>query len=170
MMTTARAALGLAIAATCLIGGSAMADDESFTTFRALKPELSVEAAQAAMAECRERGFQVAVSVTDRFGVLQVTIRDQLAGAHTPDTAFRKAWTAASFRTSTGELAELVETGEAWAIRNVTNALPLGGGIRVLAGDGDMVAAIGVSGAPSTAEDEACAEAGIAAIEDRISF
>ncbi|MEM8876526.1 MAG: heme-binding protein [Pseudomonadota bacterium] len=169
-MRTATAALGMAVAAALGMGGSAVADDESFTTFRSLKPELSVEAAQAAIAECRERGFQVAVSVTDRFGVLQVTIRDQLAGAHTPDTAFRKAWTAASFRTSTGELAELAETGEAWAIRTVSNALPLGGGIRIVAGEGDMVGAIGVSGAPSTAEDEACAEAGIAAIEDRISF
>lgn len=169
-MTIKTAALGLAFAATIGLGARALADDESFTIFRVLKPELSLEAAQAAIADCRERGFQVAVSVTDRFGILQITIRDQLAGAHTPDTAYRKAWTAASFRTETTDLSDLTETGDAWAIRNVTNALPLGGGVRILSGDGDMVAAIGVSGAPSTAEDEACAEAGIAAIEDRIAF
>ena len=169
-MKLANAASGLAFAAALGMGSAALAQDESFTTFRVLKPELSVEAAEAALAECRERGYQVAVSVTDRFGVLQVTIRDQLAGAHTPDTSFRKAWTAASFRTDTGELGELTESGEAWAIRNVSNALPLGGGVRVLAGDGDMVAAIGVSGAPSGTEDETCANAGIAAIEDRIAF
>ena len=108
--------------------------------------------------------------MTDRFGVLQVTLRDRYAGAHTPDTAHRKAWTAASFRTDTAELSGLTEAGEAWAIRNVTNALPLGGGVTVTAGDGDMVAAIGVSGAPSGSEDAACAEAGIAAIADRIAF
>ena len=49
-------------------------------------------------------------------------------------------------------------------------ALPLGGGVQILAGDGDMVGAIGVSGAPSGSEDEACAKAGIAAIEDQIAF
>lgn len=169
-MRVAKLGLGLVLAGTLGMAGGAAAEDESFTTFRVLKPELSVEAAQAALADCRERGFQVAVSVTDRFGVLQVTIRDQLAGAHTPDTSFRKAWTAASFRTETTELGELTESGAAWAIRNVTNALPLGGGVRILSGDGDMVAAIGVSGAPSGADDDACAKAGIAAIEDRIAF
>lgn len=162
--------LSLAALLAAAMSFPAAAQDSNFTSFRVLKPELSVEAAQAAMADCRTKGYQVAVSVTDRFGVLQVTIRDQLAGAHTPDTSFRKAWTAASFRTSTAELSGLTESGEAWAIRNVSNALPLGGGEMILAGDGDMVAAIGVSGAPSGTEDAACAKAGIEAIADRIAF
>lgn len=110
------------------------------------------------------------MSVTDRFGILQVTLRDQFAGPHTPDTAYRKAWTAVSFRIETLELSKLTEEGEAWAIRNVTGALPLGGGVRILAGDGDMLGAIGVSGAPSGSEDDACARAGIAAIAEQIEF
>jgi len=162
------------VASTMLIGAvlsaSAIAQESNFTTFRVLKPELSMEAAQAALNDCRTRGYQIAVSVTDRFGVLQVTIRDQLAGAHTPNTSFKKAWTAASFRTATSELSSLTETGEAWAIRNVEGALPLGGGEIIRAGDGDMVGAIGVSGAPSGSEDSACAKAGIEAIEERIAF
>ena len=89
---------------------------------------------------------------------------------HTPDTAFRKAWTAVSFRTDTLELARNVETGEAWALRHITGALPLGGGVRIIAGDGDMGGAIGISGAPSGAEDAECAVAGIAEIEDEIAF
>ncbi len=146
------------------------AEETNFTSFRVLKPELAMEAAQAAMADCRQKGFQIAVSVADRFGILQVTLRDQLAGPHTPDTSFRKAWTAVSFRSDTSGLSKLTESGEAWAIRNVTGALPLGGGVRIVAGDGDMVGAIGVSGAPSGLEDEACGKAGIAAISDRIAF
>ena len=146
------------------------AKETNFTSFRVLKPELAVEAAQAAMRDCRQKGYQIAVSVADRFGILQVTLRDQLAGPHTPDTSFRKAWTAVSFRSDTSNLSKLTESGEAWAIRNVTGALPLGGGVRIVAGDGDMVGAIGVSGAPSGLEDEACAKAGIAVIADRIAF
>lgn len=96
-------ALGIGLA------GHTAAQDDSFTQFRSLKPELSLEAAQAALEACRAAGFQVAVSVTDRLGILQVTIRDQFAGAHTPDTSFRKAWTAASFRTGTLELSKLTE-------------------------------------------------------------
>ena len=156
--------------AALMITAPAVADEENYTTFRVLKPELALAAAQGALQACREGGFQVAVSVTDRFGVPQVMLRDQLAGVHTPDTAYRKAWTAASFRTETSSLAAMTESGEAWAIRNVTNALPLGGGVRILAGDGAMVGAIGVSGAPSGKADEDCARAGIAAIEDRIAF
>jgi len=56
-----------------------------------------------------------------------------------------------------------------WSVRN-SLVLPLGGGVQIVAGDGDMVGAIGVSGAPSGLEDEACAKAGIAAISDRIAF
>ena len=67
------------------------AEETNFTSFRVLKPELAMEAAQAAMADCRQKGFQIAVSVADRFGILQVTLRDQLAGPHTPDTSYRKA-------------------------------------------------------------------------------
>ena len=150
--------------------GSGQAQDSHFATFRVLKPELALEAAQGALTHCREAGYQVAVSVVDRFGVLQVTLRDQLAGPHTPGTSFRKAWTAVSFRTDTLELSKLTESGEAWAIRNVDGALPLGGGVRVLAGDGDMLGAIAVSGAPSGSEDEVCAKAGIEVISERISF
>jgi uncharacterized protein GlcG (DUF336 family) len=40
----------------------------------------------------------------------------------------------------------------------------------IVAGDGDVVAGIGVSGAPSPALDDVCAEAGIAEIEMDIAF
>ena len=148
------------IAGLMLSCSTAVAADESFVSFRVLKPEVALNAAQAAMADCRQKGFQVAVSVTDRFGILQVTLRDQLAGPHTTDTAFRKAWTAITFRSDTSELAKLSESGEAWALRNVEGVMPLGGGVRIIAGDGDMVGAIGVSGAPAGSEDDACAKAG----------
>jgi uncharacterized protein GlcG (DUF336 family) len=45
----------------------------------------------------------------------------------------------------------------------------LGGGVLIDAG-GSLVGAIGVSGAPNGEADDACALAGIAAIEDDISF
>jgi len=158
------------MSALALGAAPAKSDDDTFQTYRALKLEVSLDAAKAALAACRKEGYQVAVAVVDRTGVIQVALRDVFAGLHTVDTARRKAWTAVSFRTDTADLAGMAEKGEAWAIRNVTNALPLGGGVRIVAGDGDMVGAIGVSGAPGGAADAACAKAGIAAIEDKISF
>ena len=61
-------------------------------------------AAQAALANCRASGYQVAVAVVDRSGNAVVVLRDRFAGAHTVDTAINKAWTAASFKISTTAL------------------------------------------------------------------
>lgn len=155
----------------CLLAGAAQADEDSaFVDFQTLKPEVAMELAVAAMENCRAQGYQVGVAVVDRFGLPQVFLRDRFAGAHVHETAMRKAWTAASFRTDT--LALDLSTrpeGIAGGIRQISQALPLGGGVPVEAA-GSIVAAIGVSGAPSPEIDDTCARAGIAAIEDQIAF
>jgi len=160
-----------AIALCLMIGSPAQASEEKATvTFESLTLEVALELAQGALEKCRSEGFQAAVSVVDRSGNLQVILRDRFAGPHTPDTSTRKAWTAVSFRTNTLDLAKATEKGEAWAIRLVKGALPLGGGVQIEKGDGTLVGAVGVSGAPSGENDEKCAKAGIAAIEDKIAF
>lgn len=161
-----------AATALCLVIASpSVAQEKSPTvTFESLTLETALELASAALEKCRSEGFQAAVSVVDRGGNLQVTLRDRFAGPHTPDTSTRKAWTAVSFRTDTLELSKTTEKGEAWAIRLVKGALPLGGGVQILKGDGTLVGAVGVSGAPSGENDAKCARAGIAAIEDKIAF
>jgi uncharacterized protein GlcG (DUF336 family) len=147
-----------------------MAAETALVSQKSLTLEVATELAQAALKHCRSKGYQVAVSVVDQGGNVQVTLRDRFAGPHTVSTAFRKAWTALSFRTNTSELAKSAEKGEAWAIRGVTQALPLGGGVMVREGAGSLVGAVGVSGAPGTQLDEECARAGIEAIADKISF
>ena len=42
---------------------AANAEESNFTSFRVLKPELSLEAAQAALSDCRAKGYQIAGSV-----------------------------------------------------------------------------------------------------------
>ncbi|MBC8338316.1 MAG: heme-binding protein [Rhodospirillales bacterium] len=148
----------------------AKAQGEALVTFKSLSLETAQELAQAALADCRKRGFQVAVAVVDRSGILQVTLRDRYAGPHTPETSRRKAWTAISFRTSTGELSKLTQAGKSQSgVRDVSGALMLGGGVPVEAA-GSIVAGVGVSGAPGGDLDEACAQAGIEAIADKIAF
>jgi uncharacterized protein GlcG (DUF336 family) len=68
---------------------------------RTLVPETALKIAQVALQTCRDKGHQVAVAVVDRGGLAQVMLRDRLAGAHTPETAIGKAWTAVSFRVNT---------------------------------------------------------------------
>ncbi|HEY6994026.1 MAG TPA: heme-binding protein, partial [Xanthobacteraceae bacterium] len=99
-----------------------------------------------------------------------VVLRDRFAGPHTPATATGKAWTAVSFRTDTTDLVASTQPGTPQAgVRDLPGAVILGGGIMVRAG-GSLVGAIGVSGAPGGDADDACAKAGIAAIQDKLDF
>jgi len=158
------------IAALALLGaGAALAADATFSV-KLLTPETALKAAQAALARCRASGYQVTVAITDRMGVVQVLLRDRFAGPHTPDMATAKAYTAASFRTNTTELAEATQPGRPQSgIRNRPGVAAVGGGLMIEAG-GSLLGAIGVSGAPGARDDDACAAAGIAAIREDLEL
>jgi len=159
------AGLGLSLAI-----GSAKAEENGLFTSQSLTPETALTAASAALEKCRDQGFQVAVAVVDRMGILQALIRDRYAGAHTPETARGKAWTAASFRTNTSEVVEATHAGQPQSgARQIPGVLMVGGGM-IIEAAGSLVGAIGVSGAPAGELDDSCAIAGIEAIEDLIGF
>lgn len=158
----------LALALTA--SAPASAKDEATFTSPSLTPEAALKAAQAALQACQKAGFNTAVAVADRSGVTQVMIRDRFAGAHTPQTAMGKAWTAASFRTNTTELMAQTEPGSAsYGIRSLPGVVMLGGGM-LIESHGKLVGTIGVAGAPSGAEDDRCAKAGIDAIIESLEF
>jgi len=143
---------------------------DALVTTKSMSPEVALELAQATLAACRARGFQVAVAVVDRSGVTQVALRDRFAGPHTVPTATAKAWTAVTFRTGTGDLVGMSQPGMPQAgLRALPGVIALGGGLPVEAG-GSLVGAVGVSGAPSGDADEACAKAGIEAVRDKLEF
>ncbi len=159
------------IVAIILLGltGMASAQDAVFQT-KSLTLETALIAARTALESCRKQGFQVAVAVVDRSGLTQVLLRDRFAGAHTPEVAANKAWTAASFRTSTLDLATETQAGRPMSgLRNLPRFLAAGGGL-VIQGGGSLFGAIGVSGAPGGEADDACAQDGIKAIADLIEF
>ena len=146
------------------------AETDATFTVKMLTPETALKAAQAAMAKCRKDGFQTAVAVVDRAGVVQVVLRDRYAGAHTPDMAIAKAWTAASFKQSTSSLAIETQSGKSMSgIRQLPRVVVAGGALPIEAGGG-LLGAIAVSGAPGGDADDACARAGIKAIADDIEF
>ncbi|MEG1832346.1 MAG: heme-binding protein [Burkholderiaceae bacterium] len=159
----------LAAAALALSTSTGLAQTGTYNV-PMLTPEAALKAAQAALEDCRRRGYQVAVAVVDRAGLAQAMLRDRYAGAHTPDTAVGKGWTAVSFRSNTLEFAQATQAGNpSSGIRQLPRVVAVGGGVLIDAG-GSIVGAIGVSGAPGGAEDEACARAGLAAIRDSIDF
>ncbi len=123
------------------------------------------KAVQAAVEACKKDGYRVSVSVVDRDGLLRSMARADGAGPHTIDSSRKKAYTAASLRRQTSELAELIAKVPALeALRNMNdNILMLGGGLPIEIG-GEVVGGIGVGGAPGAHLDDACAQAGLDAI------
>ena len=158
-----------ALAVALFLAAPSRAQD-ALVTYKSLSPEVALELARAALGECRKRGYQASVAVTDRFGIPQVLLRDRFAGAHTARTAVDKAWTAASFRTNTTDLVTSTQPGMPQAgLRQLPGAVILGGGLVVEAG-GSLVGAVGVSGAPGGDADDACGKAGIEAVRDKLDF
>ena len=138
-------------------------------TFEVLTPEAALQAARAALENCRASGYQVTVAVVDRFGGIQVVLRDQLAAPRTVDTAVGKARTAAGFRTNTTEMVSITEEKPQAGIRNLPGVTVIGGGMLIEAA-GSLVGGIGVSGAPGPHLDDACAQAGIDDLQDLLEL
>jgi len=165
-MSTPSAAFLLAL---ILVSSSAFADSGTFAT-RSLTPETALKAAQAAMAKCRGEGFQVTVAVVDRGGITQVVLRDRFAPPHSADTAQRKAATAVNFKMPTSELDRELQPGRPTSgIRQLPGVVGVAGGVPIEAG-GSLLGGIGVSGAPGPANDERCAQAGLASIAEDLEF
>ena len=169
-MDRRRPPLPRVLLALALAGAAPLGAAQATFSVRVLTPETALKAAQAALKKCRDGGFQVTVAVVDRMGVAQVLLRDRFAGPHTTDMATAKAYTAASFRTNTSELAAATQPGQPQSgIRHRPGVAAVGGGMMIEAG-GSLLGAIGVSGAPGGKVDDACAAAGIAAIRQDIEF
>ena len=159
----------LVVACTVLAAAAAHAQGATFQT-ASLTPETAWVAARAALESCRGQGYQVGVAVVDRSGLVQVLLRDRFAGAHTLEVASNKAWTAASFRIPTTDLAVQTQAGQPMSgIRAISQVMAIGGGLPIEAG-GSILGAIGVSGAPGGEADDACAKAGLKAIADALEF
>jgi uncharacterized protein GlcG (DUF336 family) len=126
---------------------------------------LANKAIQAAVDACKKNGYQVSVSVVDRAGVLRAMGRADGSGPHTVDSSRKKAYTAASVRRTTSELAELIAKVPTLQTLRDMNAeiLILGGGLPIEIG-GEVVGGIGVGGAPGAHLDDACAQEGLDAI------
>jgi uncharacterized protein GlcG (DUF336 family) len=152
-------------------GGAAPASAQKLlASYMTLSTAAAQQAAQAALARCQKDGYTVAVAVVDRGGQPLAVLRDNLAGAHTTQTAVGKAATAVSFRTETTELAAATQPGRPQSgVRQLPNVVALGGGLMIRA-KGSLVGGIGVSGAPLGDIDDVCAKAGIAAIGDAIEL
>jgi hypothetical protein len=74
--------LASALTIYALVGSVQARTEELLVTHKSLAPEIALDLARAALADCQKRGYQVAIAVVDRSGVVQVVLRDRYAGPH----------------------------------------------------------------------------------------
>lgn len=126
---------------------------------------MATKAASAAVRKCTKDGYQISAAVVDRAGVVRALLREDGAGPHTVASSRKKAYTAASLKRPTAELAELIAKMPAvQGLRDMNDhILILGGGLPIIMA-GEIVGGIGVGGAPGGHLDVACAQAGLESI------
>jgi uncharacterized protein GlcG (DUF336 family) len=148
------------------LGWGTMAAADELPREAVLPLAMANKAAAAAVEKCKQDGYRVTVAVVDRAGLLRTLMRGDGAGPHTTDSSMKKAYTAASLRRPTSELAEMIAKVPALqALRDMNDKiLMLGGGLPIEIG-GETVGAIGVGGAPGAQLDDACAQAGLEALK-----
>lgn len=143
-----------------LLSSQSFAEDSKMAiSVQRLTTETALKIAQAAMQHCRQEGIQIGVTVVDRGGHPQVVLRDVLAPDLTLRISQQKAYTAVSFSVATSAMTDRANT----AIGRVEGLVMSGGGLPISFG-GYLFGGVGVSGAPSGEQDEACAQAGLDAI------
>lgn len=154
---------------------AALADDTQAQvqlSGRFLPLDLAQEAAQEAIRACAAGGHRVSASVVDVAGVERAFLRGDRSTVHTRETAFKKAYTVVTLGPifgagTSGALAEKIgKTPTGPALASVSNVILLAGGVAIRSGD-EVLAALGVGGAPGGALDEQCALAGVAKIQQR---
>lgn len=139
-----------------------------------LSAALANEAVGEAVAVCAKNGYAVTAIVVDIDGVRHAVLRGDGAAVHTLDSAYAKAYTAASLapvrkETSTKEIFERISKNPSTtaSLGNLPNVTFTPGGVTIMA-NGKPIGAIGVGGAPGGNFDDECARAALAKIKDRM--
>jgi glc operon protein GlcG len=144
------------------ISKAGAAADFGVTAVPAIAREGARLVAEAAGAEATRRGVAPVVAVVDAGGELVHLWRPDAAQVASVGVATDKARTAAIYRRPSKDFEEQATGGRPSAL-HLARAVPLQGGIPLMA-EGQVVGAIGVSGASSADEDQELAVLGAAAL------
>jgi uncharacterized protein GlcG (DUF336 family) len=170
------AVVALALSACASIALPTPATAQVAQSGDALPLALAVEAATTAIDGCEAKGWPVSAFVADTSGVIKVHLKGDHSTIHTKDSAFRKAYTVVTMGPifgfdRTSAYAETVSKNPAGAssvLFSLPDIIAIPGGVAVKRGN-EIVAGLGVGGAPGGDRDEACAAEGVAKIAGRVN-
>ena len=140
---------------------AAAADDFSTVDAGELTYEGARLAAEAIADAAAERGVAPVVCAVDSGGALLFIVRPDAAQVASVRVTEDKARTAAIYRRESRDFEEQASRGRPSAL-HLARAVPLQGGVPIEV-DGEVVGAVGVSGARSADEDQELASIGVAA-------
>ena len=160
-MAAAAACLALTLAAP-----SAHAAD--VLDVKTIGTDLARDIANETVKACTDKGYSTTAVVTDRSGQIMAVLRSEYAAIQTMEIAAGKARGALMAGIPTSELrANRPEL--AANLMHLDSIMMMDGGLPISVG-GSRIGAVGVSGAPGGDIDEACAQAALDALFDRIEF
>lgn len=149
----------LALANIILI---ARARGEDIATHPALTMDGAKKVAEAAAAYAKANGAAGNIAVVDEGGHLLYFLRLDGSFAAGATVSIGKARTAATFKKPTKDFEDIINKGR-FTMTALPDFTPLQGGVPILH-NGQVIGAIGVSGAKSAQQDEDVAKAGAAAV------
>src|SRR5437867_12580313 len=163
-MKTSFTLLALFAAATFSI-----ADDHVDQGHVAIKHKLTLEGAkkvgEAAAKYAKDNGAGPSIAVVDDGGYLLYFVRPEGSFAAGANVSSRTARTSAIFKKPTKDFEDTINKGR-FTMRALPDFTPLQGAVPIIH-DGQVIGAIGVSGAKSAARDEEVAKAGAAVLETK---
>jgi uncharacterized protein GlcG (DUF336 family) len=147
---------------------------QGLVTTQKLSAALANELVGESVAQCARNGYKVWAVVVDLDGVRQALLRGDGAPIHSQDNAYYKAYTLASMglarkETSTKQIADRMakaqpSTVPVFPLPNVTYAQ----GALAIVANGEIIGALGVSGAPGGNFDEECGRHALDKVKDRM--
>jgi uncharacterized protein GlcG (DUF336 family) len=146
---------------------SCLARAQGLVSERSISLNTAIEMATAGVEQCRADGFKVTITVLNRHARTAVVFSDDGAGPHTIENSLRKAYTAFTTRSPSGDMSKRPEP----LVRGlllVDKFTLLEGGLPVFAGK-ELVGSIGVSGSPTGEKDAACARVGIDKVAKKLA-
>jgi uncharacterized protein GlcG (DUF336 family) len=154
----------IALAATFALAAPASAQ---LLDHKDLTSSIAIAIAQTTIETCKANGYAVSVTVVGRNGEVILQVRGDNTGPHTFENSFRKAYTARTFRSPSGALADRLKADPTLPLIHLSNIIANQGALPIKVGD-DVIGAAGASGAPGGEKDEACVKAGLDKVADQL--
>ena len=165
---------GLMASFIVALGMSAGANAQGVVNMPKISAALANQLVGDSVANCAKNGYKVVAVVVDLDGVRQALLRGDGAPIHSMDNAYYKAYTVASMglarkEESTKQIADRMAKAPpsnvpVFPLPNITYAQ----GALAIVHNGEMIGAVGVSGAPGGNFDEDCARFALDKVKDRM--